>query len=154
MILLVTTTKTDKSIWLFDKSILIFLRVFLLFITGTFSLDTFGETTFWINSICLTVCWEELMVYLCIILNKKQYQNLFFLMRHILWQRHQYYFEMGHESRPLFEQFLSYFFADFLLLDSISTTFESWIFCYLSGCHRGQAKGNGMPWATSIANNN
>ena len=62
---------SHKSMWLFDKIILIFLskglfpgKKIVFFFTDTFSLDIFGKTTSWINSVCLTVYWKELIVYL------------------------------------------------------------------------------------------
>ena len=41
------------------KLLLSFLIFYILFITKPFSLDTFNESTSWITSNSLTVCWEK-----------------------------------------------------------------------------------------------
>ena len=53
------------SIWLIHLSFFIFLEKttalipYILFITKPFTLDTFNESTSWITSNSLTVCWEK-----------------------------------------------------------------------------------------------
>lgn len=113
MILLGGNNKnSDKSIWLFYKSIFFF-RVLLLILLP-------GKTLAWINWTDSTVGWDDLMKYIPFIISTTR------LSKTCSW----YYFHMAFQSIFFFWIYFL-FFHQASLSNSISRSFETWVLSHL-----------------------
>ena len=71
---------------------------FVQFIAGRFSLDTSGELTSWITSVCLTVCPDQFAYLIIDSYFLSHRQNVHFLLRYLLQRQSFCYFHMVHQS--------------------------------------------------------
>ena len=108
--------------------------LFFFFITEIFILDVFGKTISWINSICLTVSWENLMAYLL------HHWPQTISMLYIFWwdifldSNLNITFTWCINQCLHLSNFYFLFPHTFWLINWISLSFEPWTFCYLLFC--------------------
>ena len=105
-----------------------------LFNTTRFSLDTYGETTYWITLVWSMVCWDQLVCWWYILSftlssTSRMYLGVHFLMTYVLQQQFLYCFIWSPNQFLLLNIFSFLLSSDFFTYQLDSS--DPWILCHL-----------------------
>ena len=98
-----------------------------------YRLDTSGENSSWITSICSMVCWYLFVCWWYIAASSWSPTSgmlVSFLMTHFLQQQFLYCYTWSTNQFLLLNSFYFIFLQNLLLINSISHCFDPWIFCH------------------------